>query len=87
MSRFKAIQIQLSAEDSDRLEAEAHRRNLPIDVLAAILLHERLVHVKPVISPQETLLKLREIGRKMPPADALQLAQESRAELEQRGNL
>jgi hypothetical protein len=28
MSSTKTIQIQLSAEDSDRLEAEAHRRNL-----------------------------------------------------------
>lgn len=87
MSHPKTINIQLSPEDSDRLETEARQRNLPSDALASLLLHECLAQVKQPVNPHEILLQLRAIGRKMPPTDAVQLAQESRRDLEQRGVL
>jgi hypothetical protein len=85
MSKPKTLTIQLSAEDSERLEAEAKKRNLPLDAMAHAMLRERLAQVKPLLDQHEALLRLREIGRKMPPIDAVQLARESREDLEQRG--
>ncbi|NJP10271.1 MAG: hypothetical protein HC866_13000 [Leptolyngbyaceae cyanobacterium RU_5_1] len=84
MSNPQTINVQLSPDDRDRLKAEARRRNLSVDVLASVLLHERLATVKQSINPDQALFQLREIGRKMPPIDALQLAQKSRRDLEQR---
>ncbi|MBW4570508.1 MAG: hypothetical protein KME31_21525 [Tolypothrix carrinoi HA7290-LM1] len=75
MSESKFLNIQLSAEDRDRLQTEAIRLNVPPETLAQTLF----------IHPREALLRLREIARKMPPVDAVKLARESRQELEQRG--
>jgi hypothetical protein len=87
MSHPKTINIQLSPEDSDRLETAARQRNLTSDTLASLLLHECLTQVKQPANPREILLQLRAIGRKMSPTDAVQLAQESRRDIEQRGVL
>ena len=87
MSNPKTINIQLSSEDSDRLETEARQRNLSSDTLASQLLHECLTQVKQPVNSREVILQLRAIGRKMPPTDAVQLAQESRRDLERRGVL
>lgn len=88
MSESKTITIQLSAEDSHLLEGEAKRLNLSPEALASVMLHQRLAQAKSQIKQQyalEALKRLREIGRKQIPIDAVQLARESRQELEQRG--
>jgi hypothetical protein len=85
MSESKTLTIQLSAEDSDRLEAEAKRLNVPSDVLASIMLHFCLVKMNPSIDALAALWGLSEIRKKLPPIDAIELARESREELEQRG--
>ena len=84
MSQSKTLTIKLSDEDSDRLETEARRLNLLPDELAQKILRDRLSQASSSIDPREALLRLREIGRKMPSVDAVQLARESRDALTQR---
>lgn len=86
MSQSKTLTIQLSDEDRDRLETEARRLNLLPDALARKILSDRLSQVSSSVDPREALLRLREIGRKMPSVDAVQLARESRDALTQREN-
>lgn len=85
MSESKTLTIQLTAEESDRLEAEAKRLNLSPEALATIMLRERLAQVKPQIDPREALLGLVEIGRNLPPVDLVKLVRYGREELEERG--
>ena len=85
MSESKTLTIQLSAEDSASLEAEAKRLNLPLEVLASIMLRDRLAQVKPQIDPRKALQGLVEIGRNLPPVDVVKLVRSGRQELEERG--
>jgi hypothetical protein len=59
----QTLTIQLSAEDSDRLLAEAKRRRIDAHSLAEMLLHDSLTELKPVskteIESLEKLYKLR----------------------------
>lgn len=66
MSETKTIFIQLSLEDSDRLEAEAQRLSISADTLASLLLHERLSGQRQPADPLNVLTELRNIGRSMP---------------------
>lgn len=84
MNQSKPLTIQLSDDDRERLETEARRLNLLPDALAQKILSDRLSQLKPSIDPREALLRLREIGRRMPPVDAVQLTRESRDALTQR---
>ena len=47
MSESKTLTIQLSAEDSDRLAAEAKRRQIDADTLAQMLMQECLTKLSP----------------------------------------
>lgn len=88
MSESKPLTIQLSPEDSDRLDAEAKRLQLSPETLAMRILHTNLTHTERRIDSKnalEALNRLREIGRKQPPIDAVELARASREDLEQRG--
>jgi hypothetical protein len=67
MTESKTLTTALSAEDWECLEAKAKRHSLSADALACIMLHECLGQLNPGIGPIETLQRLREIGRKMPP--------------------
>ncbi|UNU26086.1 hypothetical protein [Microcoleus vaginatus] len=58
-SNSQTLTIQLSPEDSERLLAEAKRRQLDAHSLAEILLHESLTELKPVADADiESLEKL-----------------------------
>jgi hypothetical protein len=58
-SNSQTLTIQLSPEDSERLLAEAKRRQLDAHSLAEILLHESLTELKPVAGADiESLEKL-----------------------------
>lgn len=85
MNNSKSITINLSPEDFDRLEAEAKRLKLSLETLATRILHTNLAHTEGRIDPHEALERLREIGRKLPPVDTVELVRASREELEQRG--
>lgn len=50
-----------------------------------VLIDESSALAKPSRASLEALTRLREIGRRMPSIDAVQLAQASRTDLEQRG--
>ena len=71
--------------ERDRLEAEANRLRLTPDGLATKLLQEQLAQVPVPLEALEALAQLRKIAQQMPPTDAVQLARESRADLEERG--
>jgi hypothetical protein len=78
------LTIQITSDDYLKLENEAKRLKLPTDRLASELLHKQLKHS----AKSEALLalaNLREIGRRMPKVNALELAQISRDELVSRG--
>ena len=48
ITNFQTLTIQLSAEDSDRLLAEAKRRRIDANSLAEMLLHDSLTELNPV---------------------------------------
>jgi len=78
------LTIQITSDDYLKLENEAKRLKLPTDRLASELLHKQLKQS----AKSEALLalaNLREIGRRMPKVNALELAQVSRDELVSRG--
>ena len=85
MSDLQAVTVQLTTEERDRLEAEANRLRLTPDGLATKLLREQLAQVPVPLEALEALAQLRKIAQQMPPIDAVQLARESRADLEDRG--
>jgi hypothetical protein len=85
MSDLQTITIHLSAEERDRLQAEADRLRLTPDVLAAKLLREQLAQIPTPLKALEALTQIREIAKQMPPIDAVNLARESREDLEYRG--
>lgn len=49
MSESKTLTIQVSAEDCDRLLAEAKRRQIDADTLAQMLLHDSLTKLSPLL--------------------------------------
>jgi hypothetical protein len=58
-SNSQTLTIQLSPEDSERLLAEAKRRQIDVGSLAEMLLHESLTELKPVAGADlESLEKL-----------------------------
>jgi len=78
------LTIQITSDDYLKLENEAKRLKLPTDRLASELLHKQIQQS----AKSEALLalaNLREIGRRMPKVNALELAQVSRDELVSRG--
>lgn len=78
------LTIQITSDDYLKLENEAKRLKLPTDRLASELLHKQIQQS----AKSDALLalsKLREIGRRMPKVNALELAQVSRDELVSRG--
>jgi hypothetical protein len=85
MSEPKSITIQLSAEDFERLEAEAKRLNVPPDALLSIIVQFSLAKINPSIDALAALWGLAEIRKKLPFIDAVELARASRQDLEQRG--
>lgn len=85
MSESKNLTIQLSPEDWERLEAEADKLKLSPEATALRMLQLQLPEKTIRIDPDEALVRLREIGRKQPPIDSVQLVREGRQELEQRG--
>ncbi|NER38225.1 MAG: hypothetical protein F6J93_30430 [Oscillatoria sp. SIO1A7] len=68
-----------------RLEAEADKLKLTPEAMALRMLQLQLPEKTIRIDPDEALLRLREIGRRQPPIDSVQLVRESRQELEQGG--
>lgn len=85
MSESKTLTIQLSPEESDRLEAEAKRLNMPSDVLALILLKYSLAQANPSIDSLATLWRLYELTKDLPPVDPVELVRVGREDLEKRG--
>jgi hypothetical protein len=86
ISISRTLTIQLSPEESDRLEQAAHRFNLAPDAFVQQIVSERLAILSPPrLSPLQALEKLRELGQKLPPVDAVQIVRESRNELLDRG--
>jgi hypothetical protein len=85
MNNIQTVTIHLSREEGDRLQSEANRLRLTPDVLAAKLLRKQLAHVPTPLEALEALTQLRKIAKRMPPIDAVKLAQESREDLERRG--
>jgi hypothetical protein len=97
MSDTQTVTIHLSSEErgllvrhrseraSDRLQAEANRLRLAPDVLATKLLREQLAQAPAPLKPLEALAQLRQIAKQMPFIDAVQLAQDSQKDLENRG--
>ena len=85
MSEPRTLTIQLSGDDSDRLEAEAKRLNVPPEALALILLQFSLAKINPSIDALAALWRLRELTQDLPPVDAVELVRAGREELEKRG--
>ena len=85
MSESKTFTIQLSAEESDRLEAEAKRLNVPPDALALILLQLSLAQMNPSIDSLAALWRLGELTKDLPPVDPVELVRAGREDLEKRG--
>lgn len=85
MSESKTLTIQLSAEESDRLEAEAKRLNLSPEALAGIILRQSLAQLKPARDPHEVLSRLRQLTENLPPSDPVEIVRAGREELENRG--
>lgn len=85
MSESKTFTIQLSAEESDRLEAEAQRLNVPPDALALILLQLSLAQVNPSLDSLAALWRLGELTKDLPPVDPVELVRAGREDLEKRG--
>jgi hypothetical protein len=85
MNELQTITIHLSSEERDRLQAEANRLRLAPDVLATKLLREQLAQAPAPLKALEALAQLRQIAKQMPFIDAVKLAQDSREDLEHRG--
>jgi hypothetical protein len=74
-----------SERASDRLQSEANRLRLTPDVLATKLLREQLAQAPAPLKALEALAQLRQIAKQMSFIDAVKLAQDSREDLEHRG--
>jgi hypothetical protein len=85
MNEFKSITIQLSVEESDRLEAEAKRLNVPPDALALFLLRFSLAQANPCINSLATLWHLRERTKNLPAVEPIEIVHTGREDLKQRG--
>jgi hypothetical protein len=85
MSDTQTVTIHLSSEERDRLQAEANRLRLAPDVVATKLLREQLAQAPAPLKALEALAQLRQITQQMPSIDAVKLAQDSRGDLEHRG--
>jgi hypothetical protein len=85
MSDTQTVTIHLSSEERDRLQAEANRLRLAPDVLVTKLLREQLAQAPAPLKALEALAQLRHIAKQMPFIDAVKLAQDSREDLEHRG--
>lgn len=87
MNESKPLTIQLPQKDSDRLEAEAKRLNVPPEVLAVILLQLSLAKVNPSINALAALWRLGELTKDVPPVDPVELIRAGREDVEKRGIL
>lgn len=87
MSESKLLTVQLSSKDYDRLENEAKRLNLPIDILVQRLVQFGLEEIPAQLNKQkarEAIAGLREIAKNLSQVDAVAIARQSREDLEQR---
>ncbi len=87
MSESQTLIIQLSPEESDRLQAEAKRLNVPADALALMLLQLSLAQVNPSIDSLAALWRLHELTQDVTPIDPVELVRVNRENLEKRGVL
>jgi hypothetical protein len=87
MSESQTLIIQLSPEESARLEAEAKRLNVPADALALMLLQLSLAQVNPSIDSLAALWRLHELTQDVTPIDPVELVRVNRENLEKRGVL
>lgn len=88
---MKETTIELSEETQQTLQQIALQTGCSESELIREAIKDYLERKKSTVSsptsPHDVLLRLREIGRRMPLVDAVQLAQESREQLEQRGDV
>jgi hypothetical protein len=91
MNTTKAITLRLEPVDYDRLEAEAKRLGMPPATLARVYVRAALDGTRRETTTErnrciglEALDRLAELTADLPPVDAVQIARESREELERR---
>lgn len=89
MAQSKAITLHLAPADYERLAAEAQRRGLSVGELArtyvqAALPAEGIWTEERRKAALEALDRLAELRADLPPVDAVQIARESRKDLERR---
>jgi hypothetical protein len=89
---MRAITLQLDLHDYERLEAEAERLGVPPATLARMYVRARLNGGEMATEKQrraglDALDRLTELTADLPTVDAVQIAQESRNELEGRPGL
>ena len=92
MSTTKTIAVELEPEEYQRLEDEARRRGTTPGELARDYLRERLGECANAQEAEEkkrqvalaALARLAELTADLPPIDAVQIARESREDLERR---
>jgi predicted DNA-binding protein len=88
MSVSKAITVRLDSADYERLEAEAKRLGMSPGALARAFVQSSLNEIETADERKrrglEALERLAQLTADLPPVDAVQIARESREELEQR---
>ena len=92
MTVRKAITLRLEAEDYERLEAEAKRLGMRPGTLAQAYIRAGLAGHADIEAEKkrrlglEALDRLAKLTADLPPIDAVEVARESREELEQRSS-
>lgn len=89
MSAQKTITVRLEAEDYNRLEAEARRQGMEPDALAQTYVRDGLPDdptedERRMQAGLDALARLAELRADLPEVDAVEIARQSREDLERR---